>query len=104
MDSSGETQRQISTCLLDLSNKIERLIVSHTELAENITKLKEAVYNPDEGIYARIRELEREIVKNGEVRMAKIEDTIVGVKKLQWMVIGTTVAAVVAVLFKTLSL
>ena len=86
MDSSGETQRQISTCLLDLSNKIERLIVSHTELAENI------------------RELEREIVKNGEVRMAKIEDTIVGVKKLQWMVIGTTVAAVVAVLFKTLSL
>jgi len=104
MDSSDETQRQISTCLLDLSNKIERLIVSHTELAENITKLKEAVYNPDEGIYARIRELEREIVKNGEVRMAKVEDTIIGVKKLQWMVIGTTVAAVVAVLFKTLSL
>lgn len=104
MDQSEETQRQISSCLLDLSNKIERLIVSHTELAENITKLKEAVYNPDEGIYARIRELEREIVKNGEVRMAKVEDTIVGVKKLQWMVIGTTVAAVVAVLFKTLSL
>lgn len=104
MDQSEETQRQISACLLDLSNKIERLIVSHTELAENITKLKEAVYNPDEGIYARIRELEREIVKNGEVRMAKIEDTIVGVKKLQWMVIGTTVASVVAVLFKALSL
>lgn len=104
MDQSEETQRQISSCLLDLSNKIERLIVSHTELAENITKLKEAVYNPDEGIYARIRELEREIVKNGEVRMAKIEDTIVGVKKLQWMVIGTTVASVVAVLFKALSL
>ena len=104
MDQSDETQRQISSCLLDLSNKIERLIVSHTELAENITKLKEAVYNPDEGIYARIRELEREIVKNGEVRMAKIEDTIVGVKKLQWMVIGTTVASVVAVLFKALSL
>ena len=104
MDQSGETQRQISSCLLDLSNKIERLIVSHTELAENITKLKEAVYNPDEGIYARIRELEREIVKNGEVRMAKAEDTIVGVKKLQWMVIGTTAAAVVAVFFKTIGL
>ena len=59
------------------------------------TKLKEAVYNPDEGIYARIRELEREIVKNGEVRMAKAEDTIIGVKKLQWMVIGTTAATLV---------
>tara|TARA_R100001510_G_C7614302_1_gene176943 strand:+ start:295 stop:609 length:315 start_codon:yes stop_codon:yes gene_type:complete len=104
MDQSEETQRQISSCLLDLSNKIERLIVSHTELAENITKLKEAVYNPDEGIYARIRELEREVVKNGEVRMAKVEDTVRGIKKLQWMVIGTGVSAVVAVLFKALSL
>ena len=93
-------QLQISSCLLDLSNKIERLITSHNELAENISKLKEAVYNPDEGIYARIRELEREMVKEGEVRMAKMEDTIEGIKKLQWMVIGTTVAAVMAVIFK----
>jgi len=28
------------------------------EMAEDIVKIKEAVYNPDEGIYARIRELE----------------------------------------------
>ena len=28
------------------------------EMAEDISKIKEAVYNPDEGIYARIRELE----------------------------------------------
>jgi len=103
-DPLDDAQLQISTCLLDLSNKIERLIVSHTELAENITKLKEAIYNPDEGIYARIRELERETVKHGEIRMTKVEDTILGVKKLQWIVVGTTVAAVVAVLFKTLSL
>ena len=27
-------------------------------MAEDITKIKEAVYNPDEGIYARIRSLE----------------------------------------------
>ena len=27
-------------------------------MAEDIVKIKEAVYNPDEGIYARIRELE----------------------------------------------
>lgn len=93
-------QLKISTCLLDLSNKIERLIASHDELAENISKLKEAVYNPDEGIYARIRELEREMVKDGEVRIAKMEDTIEGIRKLQWMVIGTTVASVIAVVFK----
>jgi len=99
--SSGELQ--VTACLIDLTSKIEQLITSHKELAENIAKLKEAVYNPDEGIYARIRELEREIIKDGEIRMAKVEETIAGVKKIQWMIIGSTVAAIVAVLFKTLS-
>jgi len=28
------------------------------EMGEDIVKIKEAVYNPDQGIYARIRELE----------------------------------------------
>jgi predicted neutral ceramidase superfamily lipid hydrolase len=102
-DQSSSGELRISTCLVDLTSKIDQLIASHKELAENIAKLKEAVYNPDEGIYARIRELEREIIKGGEVRMAKVEETVAGVKKIQWMIIGSTVAAIVAVLFKTLS-
>jgi hypothetical protein len=28
------------------------------KMADDVAKIKEAVYNPDEGIYARIRELE----------------------------------------------
>ena len=28
------------------------------EMLENVAKIKEAVYNPDEGLYARIRALE----------------------------------------------
>jgi hypothetical protein len=28
------------------------------EMIENVSKIKEAVYNPDEGLYARIRALE----------------------------------------------
>ena len=93
----------VSKCLLDLSNKIEQLIVSHRELSENITKIKEAIYHPDEGIYSRIRELERDIVPNGEVRMTKVEDRLASIRKVQWMVVGSTVAAVVAVVFKILS-
>ena len=89
--------------LLDLSNKIEQLIVSHKELAENIAKLKEAIYHPDEGIYSRIRELERDIIKDGDVRIAKVEETVANVKKIQWMVIGSTVAAIMAVIFKMFS-
>jgi hypothetical protein len=101
--SQGGEQLQVSACLLDLTSKIDQLIISHRELAENIAKLKEAIYHPDEGIYSRIRELERDIIKDGDVRLAKVEETIVGIKKVQWMIIGSTVAAITAVLFKTLS-
>ncbi len=103
MPPNNDQDHNVSTCLLDLTNKIEQLITSHQELADNITKLKEAIYHPDEGIYSRIRELERDVLKDGEVRMAKVEETVESIKKIQWMVIGSTVAAVVAVLFKILS-
>ena len=102
-DKKPELDLGVSKCLLDLSSKIEQLIVSHKELSDNITKIKEAIYHPDEGIYSRIRELERDIVKEGEVRMAKIEETIASVKKIQWMVVGSTVAAIVAIIFKVTS-
>ena len=103
--SQGENQfsKDANAVLIDLSNKIDQLIVSHSQLADNITKIKEAIYHPDEGLYSRIRELEREVIKDGEVRMAKVEETVNSVKKIQWMVIGSTVAAVVAVVLKMFS-
>jgi len=97
------TDQNVSAHLLDLSNKIELLIVSHKELADTMTKMKEAIYHPDEGIYSRIRELERATIKDGDVRMAKVEETIGSVKKIQWMVISMTVTAIMAVIFKMFS-
>jgi len=51
--------------VLELNGKLERMmdgieVVKEKQdaVAEDITKIREAVYNPDEGIYARIRELE----------------------------------------------
>ena len=102
--SENQFSKDANAVLIDLSNKIDQLIVSRSQLADNITKIKEAIYHPDEGIYSRIRELEREILKDGEVRMAKVEETISSVKKIQWMVIGSTVAAVVAVVLKMFSI
>ena len=37
---------------------IEAMKDKQEEVAEDIGKIKEAVYNPDEGLYARIRALE----------------------------------------------
>ena len=91
----------ITAHILDLTNKIEQLIAAQRAVAEDIGKIKEAIYNPDEGIYSRIRDVERQIIKDGDLRIAKLEETIEGMKRLQWMVIGSGVAAVVSVIFKT---
>ena len=56
---------QAETALIELNGKFERVMDNieivkdkQDEMAGDIAKIKEAVYNPDEGIYARIRELE----------------------------------------------
>ena len=54
-----------ASVLIDLNAKMERLMLGidsvkekQDTMADDITKIKEAVYNPDEGLYARLRELE----------------------------------------------
>jgi len=56
---------QQTEALMELSGKLERMMdgieivkEKQMEMGEDIVKIKEAVYNPDQGIYARIRELE----------------------------------------------
>jgi len=56
---------QAETALIELNGNFERMMDNieivkdkQEEMAGDIVKIKEAVYNPDEGIYARIRELE----------------------------------------------
>ena len=51
--------------LIELNGKMERMMdgiesvkEKQNEMAEGIDKIKAAVYNQDEGIYARMRELE----------------------------------------------
>lgn len=51
--------------ILELTRKLDKLCLAvetvkdrQDEMLENVAKIKEAVYNPDEGLYARIRALE----------------------------------------------
>ena len=54
-----------SVAFVELNGKFEQIMQNintvkdkQDEMAEDISKIKEAVYHPDQGIYARIRELE----------------------------------------------
>ena len=55
------------------------------EMAEDVAKIKEAVYNPDSGLYARLRELE------------SWKETS---SRLLWMVIASVVSLIAATLYK----
>jgi hypothetical protein len=52
-------------CMLEMQGKLDKvcngidvLRDKQEEMSEDIAKIKEAVYNPDQGLYARLRELE----------------------------------------------
>ena len=49
---------EIQTKLDRLCNGIEIVKDKQEEMGADIAKIKEAVYNPDQGLYARLRELE----------------------------------------------
>ena len=52
-------------CMIEMQTKLYRICSGmdvmkdkQEEMAEDCAKIKEAVYNPDQGLYARLRELE----------------------------------------------
>jgi len=70
-----------------MKQAIDTVKEKQEEMAEDIAKIKEAVYNPDSGLYARLRELE-----NWKQTSSKI----------LWMIITSVVSLVVAVVFKSI--
>jgi len=53
-----DEQHKLTVMMVELSGKIQILLDKQDELADNINKIKEAVYNPDSGLYARLKEFE----------------------------------------------
>ncbi len=58
MQQIEQSTNNLTIVITELSSKIEVLLEKQEEMAENIAKIKEAVYHPDQGLYARLRELE----------------------------------------------
>ena len=60
------TNQDVAVNLVELNGKLERMMDSietvkekQEEMAENLSEIKDAMYNPDQGLYARVRELEQ---------------------------------------------
>ena len=76
---------KLTQSIFELKLQIQSMSERQEEMVDDVKKIKEAVYNPDSGIYARLRELEQ-----WKTSQAKI----------QWLVLSTLVALVTATAYK----
>ena len=49
---------ELDTKIKRIFDNLEVMKEKQIDMADDIAKIKDAVYNPDEGIYARLREIE----------------------------------------------
>ena len=85
---------ETTQALVDLNSKLDRMLSGVEILAENqkrmgedISKIKEAVYNPDEGLYARLRALEQWKAGQSKVQWIIISAMLMMVAKQFWDII-----------------
>ena len=76
----------LTQAIMDLKGSVERMSERQDEMIDDVKKIKEAVYNPDSGLYARIRELEQ--WKKSQA-------------KIQSLVSTTVIGLVIATIYKT---
>lgn len=84
---TDEEQQKLTVIMVELSSKIETLLDKQDELGDNISKIKEAVYNPDMGLYARLRDL--------DTRILQLETWKSAYTKVMWA-LGTSVMGLLA--------
>ena len=75
----------LTQAIMELKGQIEGMSERQEEMVDDVKRIKEAVYNPDEGLYARLRALEQ--WKENQA-------------KVQWAVITTVIGLVAATVYK----
>ena len=82
---NGEPLTQLTQAIFELKLQIENMSDRQDEMFNDVKKIKEAVYNPDSGIYARLRSLEQWKEQQA---------------KFQWVILTTLLGLVTATAYK----
>ena len=93
-------EKDTALLLERLANRLDVLLEKQEEMALDIHSIKEAVYNPDSGVFARVKVLDQQIINDGAVRISQLESTIQGMRKAQWSIMGTALATITAMFIK----
>tara|TARA_R100001594_G_scaffold135323_2_gene176979 strand:- start:248 stop:535 length:288 start_codon:yes stop_codon:yes gene_type:complete len=73
---SGEELRSLTQVIVELKGQIERMSERQDEMLNDVKKIKQAVYDPDSGIYARLRLLEQWKETTSKIQWAMIMSLI----------------------------
>jgi len=84
MDEHTETLIELNGKLERLLNGIDTLSQNQDRMGADISKIKEAVYNPDEGLYARIRALEQWKESSSKIQWMVVSGVAMLIGKVIW--------------------
>tara|TARA_R110000824_G_scaffold66667_1_gene172922 strand:+ start:1514 stop:1795 length:282 start_codon:yes stop_codon:yes gene_type:complete len=84
MDQHTEALIELNAKLERLLNGIDTLSVNQERMCDDISKIKEAVYNPDSGLYARLRSLEEWRESTSKIQWLVTSGVIMLMIKMFW--------------------
>jgi|TARA_A100001011_G_scaffold318868_1_gene338743 hypothetical protein len=91
---TDDNEKKLTVMLVEMSTKLEILLDKQEELADNISKIKEAVYNPDSGLFARLRDL--------DIRIIQLETWKAANTRAMWLVGGSVAGLLVKTVWTVL--
>ena len=76
--------QQLTTAILEMKMNLERMAEKQEEMVDDVKHIKQAVYDPEQGLYARLKALEQ------------WKDTT---SKLMWIIITTVVGLLTTTIY-----
>ena len=82
-----EDIQSLKITLVEINNDLKSMVQKQEDLHNDIRDVKSAIYNPDSGLYARLRALEQ--WKESQA-------------KIQWMIITSILGLMIATIYKAI--
>jgi len=55
---TDEQMQNLLTSIIEMKNNLERMAEKQEEMIDDVKEIKKAVYDPEQGLYARLKALE----------------------------------------------
>ena len=87
-----DDMQSLRITLVEINSELKGMVQKQEELHKDIRDVKSAIYNPDSGLYTRIRDLDE--------RIKDLESWQGNVTKILWTIATTATGLVAATIYK----